>query len=258
MVSVLFTAAGVIGVFVTFLFVVSLIIKRNDIADIAWGTGIVLVGVVGYTLRSVPGATTSIVMLLVAVWGVRLTLRIFLRNIKKGEDPRYRVWRETWGKWFYLRSYFQVYLLQGFLMIVVGYPLLHLSVYGTDVLSIPFVFLGTCVWALGFFFEGVGDCQLDAYIASKPQKDAVLSSGLWRYTRHPNYFGEVTQWWGIWIILLSVPFGFFAIISPLTISFLILKVSGIPMLEKRFEGNQNFEAYNQTTNAFFPWFPRKY
>ena len=254
--SVLLTAAGVIGIFVTLLFFISIVIKRNDIADIAWGTGIVLVGMVGYVIRSVPSTTMNIVLLLVVVWGARLTARIFLRNIKKSEDPRYRVWRETWGKWFYLRSYFQVYVLQGFLMIAVGYPLLHLSVYGTADISVPFVFLGTGVWALGFFFEAVGDCQLDAFIANKPPKDAVLSTGLWRYTRHPNYFGEVTQWWGIFMILLSVPYGLFAIVSPLMITFLILKVSGIPMLEKRFEGNPHFERYKQTTNAFFPWFPK--
>ncbi len=257
MIPVLLTAVGVIGIFVTLLFFLSVIIKRNDIADIAWGTGIVLVGVVGYVLRSVHSTTTSIVLLLVVVWGARLTLRIFLRNIKKGEDPRYRVWRETWGKWFYLRSYFQVYLLQGFLMIVVGYPLLHLSVFAKPGISLALVFAGTLVWALGFFFEGIGDCQLDAFIQSKPPKEMVLSSGLWCYTRHPNYFGEVTQWWGIFIILLSVPFGFFAIVSPLMITFLILKVSGIPMLEKRFEGNPNFEVYKKTTNAFFPWFPKR-
>ena len=256
MVPVISTALGVIGIFVTLLFFLSLIIKRNDIADIAWGTGIIIVGLVGYALRSVHATTTSIVLLLVVAWGVRLTLRIFLRNIKKGEDARYRVWRETWGEWFYLRSYFQVYVLQGLLMIVVGYPLLHLSVFAQPGISLPFVFGGSLVWALGFFFEGVGDCQLDTFIASKPAKDAVLRTGLWRYTRHPNYFGEVTAWWGIWIILLSIPYGIFAIVSPLMITFLILKVSGIPMLEKRFEGNPNFEAYKKTTNAFFPWFPR--
>ena len=256
MVPVLLTTVGIIGIFATLLFFLSLIVKRNDIADVAWGTGIVVVGVVGYSLRTIHATTTSIVLLLVLAWGVRLTLRIFLRNLKKGEDPRYRVWRETWGEWFYLRSYFQVYLLQGALMIVVGYPLLHLSVFAKPGISLPFVFAGSLVWSLGFFFEGVGDCQLDTFIASKPPKDAVLSTGLWRYTRHPNYFGEVTQWWGIFIIMLPVPFGFIAIMSPLMITFLILKVSGIPMLEKRFEGNPNFDAYKKTTSAFFPLPPR--
>jgi len=256
MIPVICTTLGVIGIFVTLLFFLSTVIKRNDIADIAWGAGIIMVGLVGYALRSVHATTTSIVLLLVVAWGVRLTLRIFVRNLKKEEDARYRVWRETWGKWFYLRSYFQVYLLQGLLMIIVGYPLLHLSVFARPGISLPFVFGGSLVWALGFFFEGVGDCQLDAFIASKPPQGAVLKTDLWRYTRHPNYFGEVTQWWGIFIIMLSIPYGVFAIISPLMITFLILKVSGIPMLEKRFEGNPNFEVYKKTTNAFFPWFPR--
>lgn len=253
----LLSVAGVIFSFVSILFIVSVLIKRNDIADIAWGTGILLVGVTSFLLQTEPNQLTNILLLLVALWGLRLTLRILLRNIKKEEDYRYKKWRDEWGSWFYLRSYFQVYLLQGFLMIVVGYPVLHASVFGSTETVGLLTFVGLLIWGTGYFFEVVGDWQLDRFINSKPAAGTVLSTGLWHYTRHPNYFGEVTMWWGIWVMLAGTSMSFIALVSPLMITYLILKVSGIPMLEKRFEGNTQFEAYKQKTNAFFPWKPKK-
>lgn len=253
----LLSVAGVIFCFVSILFIVSVLIKRNDIADIAWGTGILLVGVTSFLLQTEPNQLTNILLLLVALWGLRLTLRILLRNIKKEEDYRYKKWRDEWGSWFYVRSYFQVYLLQGFLMIVVGYPVLHASVFGSTATVGLLTFVGLLIWGIGYFFEVVGDWQLDRFINSKPAAGTVLSTGLWRYTRHPNYFGEVTMWWGIWLMVASTSFGYAALVSPLMITFLILKVSGIPLLEKRFAGNPQFEAYKQKTNAFFPWKPKK-
>jgi steroid 5-alpha reductase family enzyme len=252
----LVTIAVLIFSFVTLLFFISVIIKRNDIADIAWGVGIILVAIASYVLSAEQSILMGIVLILITLWGVRLSVRIFLRNIKKDEDPRYKVWREQWGKWFYLRSYFQVYLLQGFLMIVVGYSAIHASVYGFNYTPGLLTTLGVVVWCVGYFFEVVGDWQLDRFINSKPERGAILTTGLWKYTRHPNYFGEVSMWWGLWLMIAPLPFSFIALISPLMITFLILKVSGIPMLEKRFEGNPKFEEYKRKTNAFFPWKPR--
>lgn len=242
---------SVIFVFVTLLFVLSLIVGRNDIADIAWGVGVLSVGLISASVHDVSGVS-HVVLILASLWGARLAVRIFLRNLKKGEDPRYKVWRDSWGKWFYLRSYFQVYLLQGFLMIVVGYPLLHAVVYGN---GMPFGILSTLgliVWSIGFFFEVVGDHQLDTYLKMSVKPTPVMESGLWKYTRHPNYFGEVTMWWGIWLMIATTPLSYLALVGPVTITFLILKVSGIPMLEKRFEGNPDFEAYKKRTSVFFP------
>ena len=255
--SALLLTASIIICFVTILFVVSVLVKRNDIADSAWGIGISIVALLGYFLHDSPSNFARVLLLLVLVWGIRLSVRIFLRNIKKSEDVRYKVWRETWGKWFYLRSYAQVYLLQGFLMIVVGYPMLHVGVFGGDAPLTVLSYIGIGVWLVGFLFEAIGDYQLDAFIKSKPEGGAILNTGLWKYSRHPNYFGEVTQWWGIWLMVLTLPYGYVAIISPLMITFLILKVSGIPMLEKHFEGNPRFETYKRTTSAFFPMFPKQ-
>jgi steroid 5-alpha reductase family enzyme len=248
--------AGVIFTFVTILFLVSVIIKRNDIADIAWGTGILLVAATSYLLQETPSLIMSIILTLVFLWGTRLTLRIFLRNIKKDEDYRYKKWRDEWGRFFYLRSYFQVYLLQGILMIVVGYSTVHASVYATNLELGITVIAGIILWSIGYFFEVVGDYQLDRFIKSKPASGSVMSSGLWRYSRHPNYFGEVTMWWAIWLIISSLPLSYLALISPLTITFLIFRVSGIPMLEKSFDNNPNFQEYKKRTSVFFPLPPK--
>jgi len=246
---------SVIAAFVTVLFILSLILKRNDIADVAWGTGIFIVALVSY-FSGAQGELSLILTVLAALWGMRLTLRIYLRNRKKTEDFRYKKWRKDWGKWFYLRSFLQVYLLQGFLMVVVGYSFVHVNVYGANAALNVIAFVGLLIWLIGYFFEVIGDWQLDKFIASKPASGEILSSGLWKYTRHPNYFGEVTMWWGVWVMIVSLPLSYMALISPLMITFLILKVSGIPMLEKSFADNQNFQEYKKHTSAFFPLPPK--
>ncbi len=246
---------SVIFIFVTLLFILSLIVGRNDIADIAWGVGVMSVGFTAASVYGVSGLS-FVVLLLATIWGTRLAVRIFLRNVRKSEDVRYKIWRDTWGKWFYPRSYLQVYLLQGFLMLLVGYPLLHAVLYGNGTALGPLAVFGIIVWTMGFVFEVIGDYQLDAYLKLAVKPTPVMESGLWKYTRHPNYFGEVTMWWGIWLMIAMTPVSYVALIGPLTISFLILKVSGIPMLEKRFEGNADFEAYKKRTSAFFPLPPR--
>jgi steroid 5-alpha reductase family enzyme len=251
----LIITGGTIFIFVTFLFALSVMVRRNDIADIAWGVGVLLVGLIPASYYGTSGVPL-LVLFLATLWGTRLALRIFLRNIRKSEDVRYKTWRDSWGKWFYLRSYLQVYLLQGFLMLVVGYPLMHAVLFGDGLTVGILTLIGVCVWLIGFFFEVVGDYQLDRYIRSEPKPSPILQSGLWKYTRHPNYFGEVTMWWGVWLMVAAAPMSYLALIGPLTITFLILKVSGIPMLEKRFDGNPDFEAYKKRTSAFLPLPPR--
>jgi steroid 5-alpha reductase family enzyme len=255
--EILILTAATVFVFVTLLFVLSVILQRNDVADVAWGVGVVLARIPAYVLSGEGSFIASLVLGLACVWGARLSLRIFLRNRKKGEDFRYRVWRESWGRFFFVRSYIQIYLLQGFLMLVVGYPLIHVSLFAGDATVPGLVWLGALVWAVGFFFEVVGDYQLDRFMGTSHAPGTVLTSGLWRYTRHPNYFGEVTMWWGIGLMVLTIPHGVFALIGPLTITFLILKVSGIPLLEKKFADNPLFQKYACETSVFFPLPPRR-
>lgn len=230
-------------------FVISKIVNRNDVVDIAWGLGFVVLGWVLYYNR--PSVQLSLAVILVTIWGVRLSTHLFMRVKSKPEDYRYKKWREEWGSWFTLRSFFQVFILQGICMLLIAAPLIGLSINGQDSLHV-INYAGVIVWSIGFFFETMADYELKQFIKNPNNKGKIIQSGLWKYSRHPNYFGEVTQWWGIWLIAFGAPSFLLAVIGPLTITFLILKLSGIPMLEKKYEGNKEFEAYKQKTSVFFP------
>ena len=249
-----FVTLGIIlFLYMNFWFVVSLLTKRNDVADVAWGLGFVLLAWASFFIGETNGIIGIIVTLLVTVWGLRLAWHVHSRNKGKAEDYRYLAWRKEWGKWFYPRSYAQVYMLQGALLFLIVLPVLVINKnFGGDLNIL--VMLGIAVWIVGFFFEVVGDWQLARFIKNEANKGKLMTRGLWRYTRHPNYFGEVTLWWGIWLVALSVPYGWLTIIGPLTITVLILKVSGIPMLEKKMAEHPDFAEYKKKTSVFIPWF----
>ena len=147
-------------------------------------------------------------------------------------------------------------MFQGLLMIIIASPVIFIN-YSTQPGLQLFDFIGLAVWLTGFYFESVGDAQLARFIKNPAHKGKIMKYGLWRYTRHPNYFGEATMWWGIYIFALSIPQGFWFVISPLTITFLLLFVSGVPMLERKFADNPEFQNYARVTPKFFPWFPKK-
>lgn len=254
-ITVLHTASAVFF-YMTALFLIALFKRRNDVADIGWGIGFILIAL--YNLLSIGNVTvvSLIATLLVIIWGARLSLHIYKRNRGKPEDFRYQQWRQRWGRWFLIRSYLQVFLLQGFLMLLISLPLILIS--GLYVERTPWLVpVGVAVWLFGFTFESVADKQLARFIADPANKGKLLTTGLWRYTRHPNYFGEVTQWWGIFIIACSGLYGWITIVGPLTITFLILKVSGVPLLERSMEKNPAFAEYKRTTSEFFPFPPKK-
>lgn len=264
MINILSFVITSIFIYMTLWFLISLILNRNDIADIAWGLGFIFV-IGGIAFKyNINTINFLVIFLLTTVWGLRLAIHIFLRNKNRKEDKRYLAWRESWGKWFYLRSYLQVFLLQGFFMLLISMSAMVASgfylnkatfIQITDLNIINIV--GILIWLTGFIFESFGDYQLASFLRNPINKGKIMRSGLWKFTRHPNYFGEVTQWWGIFLIVVTSPYGLLAIISPLTISWLILKVSGIPMTEKPYENNKEFIDYKKVTNAFFPWFPKK-
>ena len=234
-------------------FLASVIRKRNDIADVAWGLGILSLGWGALILSANGGIKPILVVLIVTIWGLRLAVHISARARGKSEDPRYAKWRQTWGKWFWIRSYFQVYILQGVLMFLVALPVIWVAANGGNSLQI-LDFLGLGIWGMGFLFEWIGDQQLKNFLKDPKNKGKIMTTGLWSRTRHPNYFGEVTLWWGIWIMAMSDFGAFWTILGPITITILILKVSGISMLEKKYEGRADFEKYKQETPAFFPKF----
>lgn len=230
-------------------FGISQIKQRNDVADVAWGLGFVLVAWLTMWLGNIGGVGQWVASLMVTIWGVRLASHIYRRNRGKKEDFRYEQWRKEWGSLFVLRSFLQVYLLQGVLLFVIALGIMTINLQKTS-FGIELL-VGMVVWLVGFYFESVGDAQLAAFVHNKKNKGKIMQTGLWRYTRHPNYFGEVTMWWGIWII--SVGSGsWWTILSPLTITFLILFVSGVPLLEKKYQGRKDWEEYKKKTSVFLP------
>lgn len=236
----------------TLWFLVSLVAARNDVADVAWGLGGVLL--VGWFALSRPVDALDVgVYLPVAAWGLRLSVHLLLRMRGRGEDFRYREWREEWGGAFLVRSYLQVYLLQGVLLTVVLLPVCAAAASGPASLDAA-AFLGLAVWAAGFGFEAIADWQLLRF--RRRGEGRVLTDGLWRWSRHPNYFGEVVLWWGLALVTLPAEHGLWALASPVTVTVLILLVSGIPMLEAKYEGDPDYEAYRERTSAFLPRPPR--
>lgn len=255
MTQIFLISCGTVMAYMTGWFIAAQVRGRNDIADVAWGLGFILVAAVSLASAGVYPPRGLLVSALVLVWGIRLALHIHARNRGKGEDQRYRQWREEWGRWFVLRSFVQIFWLQGALLLLVAVPIIVTNAAPSSPLNLLDVF-GVAVWLTGFAFEALGDWQLLSFIRNPANKGQLMTAGLWQYTRHPNYFGEVTLWWGIWLIALSAPGGWLTVIGPLTITFLILKVSGIPMLEKPYQGRADFEAYKRRTSAFFPLPPR--
>ncbi|MBM3306588.1 MAG: DUF1295 domain-containing protein, partial [Candidatus Aminicenantes bacterium] len=174
-------------------FVVALIRKDNSVADIAWGLGFVLVTATTFFFLRTSFFLPVLVSSLVAAWGLRLSFHIFRRNRNKGEDPRYAEWRRKWGRSFLWRSYLQVFLLQGLFLLVISSPVILVNTYRWELPPGPqgsFIWLaGALLWCVGFFFEAVGDAQLARFKKDPANKGRIMDRGLWRYTRHPNYFG---------------------------------------------------------------------
>jgi len=256
MLHFIFYSAICIFFYMSFIFLLAWIKKDSSIVDIAWGIGFISVAILTSFLEAGFAPRHVLVTALIFLWGTRLAAHIAIRNKGRGEDFRYAQWRKDWGMWFFIRSFFQIYMLQGFLLLIIAYPVMlinHSEEPGIKFLDI----LGLIIWLIGFFFEAVGDYQLSKFKRKAENKRKIMTQGLWRYTRHPNYFGEIAMWWGIFLIALSVKSGWTAIVSPLVITFLLLRVSGITMLEKKYVGNKEFEEYAKRTSAFFPWFPKK-
>lgn len=239
--------------YMSFWFAISVIKKRNDVADIAWGLGFVLMAWLSFCLTGY-SFKAFLVNSLVTVWGLRLAWHIYHRNRNKPEDSRYLEWRKTWSN-FYLRSFLQVFFLQGIFIFMISLPVIFINHSISQGFSI-FETIGILVWGVGFYLESTGDRQLKEFISDPENKGKLMDKGLWRYSRHPNYFGEVTQWWGIFIVAVSIPGSLFTIIGPLTITILILFVSGIPLLEKKYSGRPDFEEYKKRTSIFIPLPPR--
>ena len=255
MLTVFITCFLIIFIYACVWFAISVYKKRNDVADIAWGIGYIIICV--FLFLSCPTSPITILLYsLVTLWGLRLSLHIYNRNKNKTEDFRYKAWRDDWGKYFYLRSYLQVFLLQGFFLLIIISPVIHAAVAEKLQWNI-FTWIGLCCWIIGFYFQAMADWQLVVFKSDKNNKGLIIQTGLWKYSRHPNYFGEILMWWSIFIITIPFANSFYFIISPLTITLLLVFVSGIPMLEKKYKGNPAFEDYKKRTSVLIPMPPRK-
>ena len=254
--TVFLSALVAIVVYMTAWFLVSISIKRNDIADMDWGIVFIVVSWLSYLRADVQTTVGLVAAVLVSVWGIRLAWHIFQRISRKPEDYRYQQWREAWGDgswYFFTRSYLQVFMLQGLFLLMISTPLLIINALPQSQFSILSL-VGILVWLSGFVIESTADKQLSEFVKNKTAKNQVLDTGLWKYSRHPNYFGEVTQWWGVWILAIPSGLWWMSMLGPATITFLILKVSGIPMLEKHLAENPKYQEYQSKTSVFIPWF----
>jgi steroid 5-alpha reductase family enzyme len=256
MFDLLLIQVAIITLYASIWFLISLKLRRNDVADVAWGAGFLVLALAGQFAVAAISIRGLLVLALVTIWGMRLSLHIGLRNRGKPEDPRYRKWRKEWGVHATARAFFQVFLLQGFLAVVILLPVTYILAHQNPDIGWLDA-LGATVWLTGFVFEVVGDLQLARFKNNPGRRGRFITSGLWKYTRHPNYFGEVTLWWGVWLIACSVPGGWRTVLGPGTITALILFVSGIPLLEKKYEGDIEFKEYQRRTSAFFPLPPKR-
>lgn len=257
-VGLVLTGLGVALGAMTLLWVVSVIVRDSSIVDMVWGPGLALLGVTYYLLGDGGFEGRKVLLvLLVVVWGLRLGIYLTWRNLGKGEDFRYREWREQHGKRWWWWSLFQVYWLQAVVMWVVSLTMIPAQVGSLPARLIWLDYVGVAFWAIGMFFETVGDWQLMRFKANPENKGKVLNTGLWRYTRHPNYFGDFMVWWGHFFVSAAVG-GWWAVIGPAVMSWMLMQVSGVALLEKSLKVKKpQYAEYERQTSAFFPWFPKK-
>ena len=237
---------------------ISLRYRNVTIVDSLWGLGFVLIAWITFSLsEGFPGRKTLIAVL-VTVWGMRLSIYLSRRNWGAAEDPRYGKWRKRSGERFRVVSLFKVFLLQAIFLWVIALVLQYGQLSQTPDHFVWLDMLGVFIWVIGFFFEAVGDWQLARFKADPANKGRVMDRGLWAYSRHPNYFGEFLIWWGLFLITLSTPNSWWTVISPLIITAVLLKMTGIPLTEGTIvKTRPGYEDYIKRTSAFVPWFARK-
>jgi steroid 5-alpha reductase family enzyme len=235
----------------------SLRLRNASIVDVVWGPGFGLIALATSQLGHGPPARRALVTALALAWGLRLGVYLFWRNHGKGEDFRYQAMRRHWGARFPLVSLATVFTLQGVLMFVISLPLQVAQLAPEPAALGPFDSLGAALWLIGMTFESVGDLQLARFRANPANAGRVLDSGLWRYTRHPNYFGDCVVWWGFFALALAVPGGAYTLVSPIAMTILLRRVSGVSLLERSLARRRpGYAEYMARTRPFVPGPPR--
>jgi len=258
MTTLFFQASSIILILVTLLWIWSIFIKNVSIVDIFWGVGFVVVNTFYVFMSGELNARKIVILTLVCIWGFRLAIYLAIRNIGKGEDFRYQEFRQNYGpKRYWWFSYFQTFLLQGVLIMIISLPLLGINYNNSNGNLQILDYLGIIIWIIGFTFETVGDFQLSNFKRDSKNKGKILHTGLWKYTRHPNYFGDSAVWWAYGIFSIAAG-SYWQAIGAVIMTLLILKISGVSLLEKTLkETKPQYKEYIQKTSSFIPWFPKK-
>ena len=259
--SVLLWSAIAIAVVMVTTWAVSLPLRNASIVDPIWSLGFVVVGWVSFAVAhsQVDALRTGVLLAFVTIWGVRLSLHLFTRNVGHGEDYRYKAMRKKHGSKFWLVSLGTVFVFQGVLMWIVSLPLqFGIGTAGKATGWVVVLVVGAAVWVLGFAFESIGDAQLRAFKSDPASAGQVMDRGLWRYTRHPNYFGDACVWWGIGVVALGAGgWAWLGLIGPIVMTTLLRRVSGVTLLEKSLvKRRPGYVDYVRRTSPFIPRRPR--
>jgi steroid 5-alpha reductase family enzyme len=249
-------AAITIFIYMVIIYLIAQSIKNNSIVDIGWGLGCVIMTFVLILSSERIHPSMFILCFMILIWGMRLSFYIFLRNHGKPEDFRYANWRKEWGRRQPLIAFFKVFMLQGTIMLIVALPIILVfsdSTHNSGWAGIA----GLIIFLFGIGFEGVSDAQMKRFKYFPENKGKIITTGLWKFTRHPNYFGEAVLWWGIGIYSFSVSGFWYSFISPLIISLLLRYVSGVPMLEEKYKNREDFREYAANTSVFIPFIGKK-
>lgn len=255
--EVMVNAAIAIAVVMVTTWIVSVILRNASIVDIVWGLGFVLTAWVARLTGDGNEARQWLLTGLTTAWGLRLAIYLAWRNTGHGEDYRYKSMRKRWGSQFPLMSLVTVFALQGVLMWIVSLPVQLGQADATPSLGIV-AWIGVAVYALGLFFETVGDAQLAKFKADPTNAGTVMSSGLWKYTRHPNYFGDACVWWGLALIAAETGSGAWGLIGAVVMTILLRRVSGVVLLERSLTKRRaGYDEYIRRTSPFIPLPPKK-
>ena len=270
----MFIVLIVLIIYQTVFYLAALWKRDNSLVDLGWGPGFFLAAIIAWwqTQNGVMEMENTMIpsfgfdfewnrqellLLLVGIWAFRLSTHILWRSRGKGEDFRYAAMRKKWGSHAIWKSYTHVFLLQAGILWFLALPLIHAMGQSYSALELGDG-LGISLFIIGFLFEAIGDYQL-LHFKKTASSGTIMNQGLWRYTRHPNYFGEALLWWGLFLLCwptLEIS-QFWLILSPVGLTLLLLKVSGIPLLEKKYADNPDFLKYREQTSAFIPWPPKK-
>lgn len=244
-----------ISIYLLSMFIIVQFKKDISIGNFTWGGGVLLLTLLTFFVSftgTVSGMTgrKMLITSLISIWAIRLIIYLYIRY-KKGADPRFVKWETSWGRLGFFASFTWIVLLQCILMLIMSFPSVFVNLQDTGPLHF-LDFIGLAVWTIGFFFESVGDYQLHKFMKDSVNSGKIMDRGLWKYTRHPNYFGEIVIWWGIYLIACSTLDGWTTIIAPLTITILLVFITGIPLAESVFKNDSAYEDYKRRTNKLIP------